>query len=357
MSAGMAVLAPLFAFLGRFVGKVLNTIFGWASVMLFGRVPQSKQLLLTGVSLGSLLWAALLVGVVFPDIGTFLIAFVPAPDWIEEDWIRLAMLAMAVLLPIGIGIAALFLLDAADRPSGMSRVVAVLRGYPYAAVLALVLLTVVVVAPIRKVRSIIKRWEDAHVAVIVQPGGYERLADDVERTLDAAGLGIERARAPVVLEAPSKLLAAVGGESVRRLVPDRLFVLRNRQLEVTLHPSDIAISGTREAVARARAAIASEMPFTAAYLTTSEEGQQIEDVLRAVAEGRAPGGALAAVDDRLARIVIPHEEWEVLYRERLQVEREVGGRGDRPGGGGPDEDADGRGPLAFIGRLVRSLVD
>ena len=79
----MALIAPLIAFLGRFVGKVLTTAFGWASVMLFGRVPASKQLLLAGVSLGSILWLALLVGVVVPDAGTFLIGFVPAPDWIE----------------------------------------------------------------------------------------------------------------------------------------------------------------------------------------------------------------------------------------------------------------------------------
>ena len=227
----MAVLAPLLAFLGRFVGKILNTALGWASSMLFGRVPESKQLLLTGVSLGALLWVALLVGVIVPDAGTMLIGFVPAPDWIDEGWLRLVMLVLAVLLPIGIGIAGLFLADAADRPSGAGRIVAVLRGYPYAAVLALVLATLVVVAPVRRVRSILRRWEDAHVAVVVKPGGYERVATDIERTLDRAGLGISRGRAPMVLELPSKLLAVVGGASVRRLVPDRLFVLRSRQLE------------------------------------------------------------------------------------------------------------------------------
>jgi hypothetical protein len=348
------ILAPLLAFLGRFVGKVLTTAFGWASLMLFGRVPHSKQLLLAGVSLGSILWVALVAGVAVPDVGTFLIGFVPAPAWIDETWMRIAMLIGALLLPILIGVAGLFLLDVTDRPTGTRRLAAVLRGYPYAAVLAVVLITMVVVAPIRKLRTILKRWEDAHIAMVVQPGGYQRVAADIERTLDAAGLQIERARAPVVLEIPSKVLAAVGGESVRRLVPDRLIVLRNRQLEVTLHPSDVVITGGKEAVARARAAIATEMPFTAAYLTTSKEGQKIEDTLRAVAERRAPGGALAEVDSRLARLVIPHEEWEVLYRERLQVEREARGQGSRPGDGEPR--TDGAGLLAALWRVVRALL-
>jgi hypothetical protein len=353
----VALLAPLIAFLGRFVGRVLTTAFGWASIMLFGRVPQSKQMLLAGVSLGSLLWLATLVGIAFPDAGTFLIGFVPAPDFVEEGWIRLAMLVLAVLLPLLIGVAGLFLLDAADRPSGAGLALPILRGYPYAAVLALVLAGMVVVAPIRKLRTLFKRWDDAHVAVVVQPGGYERVARDVELTLDAAGLQIGRSRAPLVLELPSKLLAAVGGESVRRLVPDRLFVLKSRELEVTLHPADIALSGTKPAVARARAAIAAEMPFTAAYLTTSKEGQQVEDVLRAVAEGRAPGGALAEIDRRLTSIVVPHEEWEVLYRERLQVERELRDAAARPADARDGRHDGERHPLGFLIRLVRAIFD
>ena len=347
----MALLAPLFAFAGRFIGKVLNMAFGWASTLLFGRVPQSKQLLLSGISLAALAWVAALIGVGIPDLGTYMLAFVPRPDWVREDWLRLLMLILALSLPLAIGAAGLVLLDPADRPSGLGRVWAVLRGYPYAAVLALVLLTMLVVAPVRKVRSLLKGWTDEHIPVIVQPGGYDRVATDVERALDAAGLEIARGRAPRVLELPSHLLAAVGGSSVRRLVPERLFVLQNPRLEVTLHPSDIAISGKREDVARARAAIATRVTFTAAYMTTAKESQQVEDVLLAIAEGRAPAGAMAAVDDRLSRLTIPHDEWEVLYRQRMQVERDLRER---------QAAAEPRGlelsPLALVGRLLRQLV-
>lgn len=291
--------------------------------MLFGRVPASKQLLLSGISLGAIAWMAVLVGVLIPAVGAFLLALIPLPDWVDEAWIRLAMLALAVLLPLLIGIGGLFLLEPGDRPAGMGRVSAILRGYPYAAVLALVLLTMLIVAPVRKVRAILKRWEDEHMPVVIQPGGYDEVATDLEHALDGAGLDINRGRAPWILELPSRLLAAVGGGSVRRLVPDRLFVLQNRSLEVTLHPADVVMSGRREYVARARAAIATRMTFTAAYMTSAKESQQVEDVLRAIAEHRAPGGAFAAVDERLARLTIPHDEWEVVYRQRLQVERDL----------------------------------
>ena len=58
----MAILAALFAFGSRFVGKILTTALGWASTLLFGRVPASRQYLLLGITFGSVIWIVLLAG-------------------------------------------------------------------------------------------------------------------------------------------------------------------------------------------------------------------------------------------------------------------------------------------------------
>lgn len=323
----MALFAPLLAFIGRQVGRLVQMAFGWATTLLFGRVPQRKQLLLAGVALGSVLWVVTLIGVLLPEVGAWLIAFVPAPDFIAEDWIRVAMLILAIALPLAVGAGGMMLMDPADRPKGVSgKVVQVLRGYPYAAVLSLVILFLLVVAPIFKVRTILKRWEDAHIPIVIKPDGYERVADELEAAVDGAGLDLTRARVPRVLEAPSRLLATVGGASVRRLVPDRIVMLRTRDLEVTIHPSDVAVAGSKESVARARAAVANRLTKTEAYLTASEESQEVEDAIRALRDPADADDALAtldAIDARLARLTVPYEEWEVLYRQRLQVERNL----------------------------------
>jgi hypothetical protein len=328
----MALLAPLIAFIGRQLGRLVQMVFGWATLMLFGRVPQSKQLLLAGVSAGAVLWILVLIGVAVPDAGTFMIAMVPAPDFMEDDWIRVGMLVLAVLLPLLIGIGGLMLMDPADRPEGLGgKVLQVLRGYPYTVVLAFVILFLLVVAPSYKVRTIVKRWEDAHIPIIVKPDGYEQVAAELEQAVDSAGLNLQRARAPRVLEVPSRLLATVGGESVRRLVPDRLVMLKAPSLEVTIHPSDVAVVGAKEAVARARAAIADRLTKTEAYLTIAEEAQEIEDELRRLrgidptdeAARAEAAETLKSIDTRLARLVVPYEEWEVLYRQRLQIERDL----------------------------------
>jgi hypothetical protein len=232
-------------------------------------------------------------------------------------------------------------------------------------VLAFTLILLAAVGVARFVHHLALRWSDAHIPIVVRPGGYDRVLVDLERALDDAGLDVERHPAPTVLALPGRLLGAIAGPGVRSLVPDRLMELRGRGLEVGLYPSDIAIAGDKLSVARARAAIASRLTATAASMTTSAEAQEIEARLERLSAARVAGGTpggdtargasaapaghvgrpidllaeLRAIDEALAVLTVPQDEWEVLYRERLQVERDLLA-GNRPGaafpGGGPD---------------------
>ena len=114
----MAIVASIVGILGRFAGQVLNTTLGWATLLLFGKVPQKKQLILLVMVFGSVAWVALVVGVIFPDFGTILVAAVPRPDFVAESWVRLGMLIGALVLPLVIGIAAVFVTEAGSRPEG-----------------------------------------------------------------------------------------------------------------------------------------------------------------------------------------------------------------------------------------------
>ena len=70
MLRGMALVQALLAMVFKSAGKLLNTAFGWATVLLFGRVPEDRQVYLSGVTVGSVLWLVALLGVAFPGIGT-----------------------------------------------------------------------------------------------------------------------------------------------------------------------------------------------------------------------------------------------------------------------------------------------
>ncbi len=297
----MAILGSLFAVVGRFAGRLLNAVLGWATLLLFGKVAGSKQTILLVVALGSLLWVVTLVGILVPDIGTFMLAFVPVPDFIDENWVRLAMLALALLIPLVIGAAAVYLTEATQRPKGTGLVLGVLRGYPFTFVLAVTIVVLAGVALARKLRSLSKRWEDAHVPVIVKPGAYDQVLGQLRDVLDAADLPVRVRPAPAIVSLPPRLLDAVAGRRLGGLVPDRLMLLVGDELEVLVYPSDVAISGTKIATARARAAISSTLTRAPAYMTTSAEAQRVEDAILEAAGDPADRDP-ASVRGRIARV-------------------------------------------------------
>src|SRR5262245_56032895 len=146
----MALIQALIAALLRQSGRLLNTVFGWATTLLLGRLPEDRQIYLSLTGLGAVLWVIVLLGVAFPRLGTFLLAVVPFSAQLDPGWVRLGMLAAVVLLPLGVGVLSLFLVDPEDRPPGKDRVVAILKGYPYTLGLAVTLLLVLFVAPVAK---------------------------------------------------------------------------------------------------------------------------------------------------------------------------------------------------------------
>lgn len=335
----MAVIATVFGILGRFAGKVLTMSLGWASTLLFGRVPRDRQVFLAAITFGAVIWAVLAVGVVIPDVGAMLLAFMPIPPWVEEDWVRLAMLAGAAVLPALLGIATLFLVAPADRPTGIRGIgLQVIRGYPLTAGLALMLVFLAVIGIVRKVSSLVRRRTDAHIPIVLKPGGYEGLVDDLDAAVSDAGVDVQETDAPAVLVLPGRILASVAGASVRGLLPDRLVQLKGTDVEILIYPSDVAISGTAATVTRVQAAVASRLTTADAWMTMSAEGQRIEDLLADLAEAEAGGdertAMLAEIDHRLTSWKIPYDEWEILFRERLQVERDLL-TGTKPGTASP----------------------
>jgi hypothetical protein len=364
----MAIFAGIGGVLGRFAGKFLTTTLGWASTLLFGRVPQDRQVVLALITFGSIIWVALALGVVLPYVGAFLVAAVPAPGLIAESWLRLAMLVGALVVPAIVGIATIFVVEPAKRPRASAMPAQILRGYPLSVALALTLILLGLVGIARFLHHLAHRWSDSHIAIVIRPGGYERVVADVERALDDAGLEVTPRPAPALLAVPGQMLGTIAGPGIRSLVPDNLIQLVGPGIEVGLYPSDIAISGNKVIVARARAAVASRLLATAAWMTTTAEAQEIEARLERLTASRVPGGTpggragdteaqlaaaaeLRSIDEALAILVVPHDEWEVLYRERLQVERDMLA-GARTGAAFPGAGDDNRAPGVIAGRVT-----
>jgi hypothetical protein len=247
----------------------------------------------------------------------------------------------------------------------------VARGYPLTVLLSVLLVILAGLAILRKAQSLARGRTDAHVPLVIVPGKYDEVASDLDRALEAAGIEVTPTTAPAVMSKPAKWLAAVAGSGASSLVLEKLIRLDGKDIDILIYPMDLLISGKPGLVARARAAMASRLTTSAAHLTVSAEGQAIEDRLAALARPlpETPdiprrvedvvAAEFKAIDEQLATLEIPYEEWEVLYRQRLQVERDLRAgamAGDALVGAETPgvKHVGALGTLAELGRLVRS---
>jgi hypothetical protein len=327
----MAIVQILLAAIARSAGRILNTAVGWATTMIFGRVPEKRQIYVSVMTFGSLVWIAVIVGIAFPSAGTFLLSFVPLPAWIDRKWVRLAMTIAAAVLPALVGGVSLLLRDPDQRPTGSARVRAVLRGYPFTLGLALTLLMMCVLAPVMKLQTLARRWSSQHIPVVVDSEDYDDVLDQVQRVLATGGWRTDRRLASWMVRLPTRVLTLLAGRALDAYVAKQLTTLRAERFEVVLHPSDLVLSGEEGVVVHARSLLAEQLAFGKAHLTWTKDAQALEDHMRTMHRSLAPpaaageagrragalGPALDYVDSRLKDIDVTYEEWEVLFRQRL----------------------------------------
>ena len=319
----MVIFSGLLTGFGRMIGAVATMTVAWATILMFGRIPESRRTLLSFMTLGSLAWLVALGGILIPTIGAFLLAAVPKLPFVEDWWLRLVMLGLAALLPLAIGFASVNFIAPESQPKGRERTSQTIRGYLYTPVYAFTIVFLAAWGLSRKLRSLQTGWESAHIPTIIKPGRYEAVVDDLVAGLREADLPVEQKTASGLFEVPLRLLAWAGGDTVAKRIPDRLVELTRGDLGILVYPSDIALLGPKDLVTPARAAVARRLGTADTYLTAALEAEQIEDRLAELARKSTVTAAdFVPIDESLNAIEAPYDEWETLLRLRLQVERE-----------------------------------
>lgn len=314
--------------------QVVQIAVSWSTVMLFGKVPRTREPHLFVMSVGSICWLVAAVSVAVPPVSAFLLGFLPLPERIDSLIAWYAMLALSIIIPPLVTVAILRALTLDDRPHGLVALAGMLlKGYPFVLCLALILVVMSVVRLVTTLRNHGRRWTERHVPVIIQPGDYPSVLDDIQRVLAQGNMAVRVTEAGWPLSVPTRILTMAGTFAVRGLLTERPMALMSEKVEAVLHLSDLVLWGREHDVNRARALLAEQLAFSRAYLTWSEDANAIEDRLRSIWQDfkDAPDtrvdpavvDRLEAVEKELRTTDLAFEEWEVLMREKLLVERSL----------------------------------
>ena len=339
----MAIIQALLALITRSLGRITSSIFGWAVVALFGRTNSREQTLLSALVGAAAAWPILLLGIAMPKVATFLISFVPLPEWVPDWTVRVVWIGLAAAVPFAVGLTMALRRRGASTGSGPatsvereSAVARLLRGFPVTIGIAAAFIVVFVTVPVLRVMALLRRRVEVHVPLVTDAASYAAVAVEAVRTLTKHGFAVREARPGWWMTVPSRILLYFGGPAFRDHIPQRLAYFRGSRLEVALYPNALLLRGVEQDTAWAHGALVEALTTAPALQTFDPGAQDIERQIhrvwsvyrenpRAHERAAALSRRLREITRDIARLPVAYEEWQVVYRQALQLGRALGG--------------------------------
>jgi hypothetical protein len=302
---------------------------GWATAIYFGHVPGREGRMLSVISLISAGWVILVLGFALPIFtGAALEAAGVIDENFDVEFIHYAgLVAGLILVPPVIAAITVWAGFRDERSIGeWARLVPV--SYPATAMLGASVLQMVVVTPV----LLIQRWREKKKYVQVPFVLRERSDDDavvdiLKRALATIGIeDVTAAEASGPKTWPLRTLGFAVKHLLDAVVRGEPIRIAADGVEIFAYATNISIQGPKETAYRVRAAVERELGFDDAYLTWNEEAQGFEDELLAAHQGadgdvEALRARLDEIQERMDVASLNSEEWNVLFRRRLQVEQ------------------------------------
>lgn len=327
----MALISLLLSFVGKKIGSIIQAIFGWSVTALFGRLPGKKQLAVSIALVVSIAWPIFVVGLFFPAVAGWALAFLPIEKWVGAGVMRIIWGALAFLAPVLVG--GLTHWAAPSTKGGVLR--SLLNGYPLALGFFVAFVVTVVTVPLIKIASFLRGWADTHVYVQARVGRYDAVLRELAEACARAGVVPEITDVPTSMSLSTKALKLFARGMVSPIVAEEVKLVRADGLELYLYPSDLLIRGKAEKVALVRAMLTRTEIDADAYLVASEAGQCLQDELGRLIEvvqrhekkhhdvGAAAGSRLVAIWHEMNEAKLPFEEWVMLESIARRVERRL----------------------------------
>ncbi len=308
---------------------------GWAVGALFGPTTTREALFLSAIVGVAVAWPLLLGGVIAPKLAVQMIAVVPLPERISSQTVRLIWVALALLIPIGVGLAVT--VKAPPATPEKSQLRRILRGFPITVGLAAAFVVMLVSLPIRKIGALLRNEKSADIPLIMNGSAYHEVAAKICEVLNRQGFLLRAAEPDWWVSAPIRLLTWFGGDVLISHLPTHLEHFVSRDLALSLYPSGLVLSGKAERVTWAHGLVAEAVVHTEGLQTTDPKAQALEQRLRPIWKsydfdptggGRRADLAreLEEVTRELRTLQIDWDDWQVIYRQILQLGRAAHGQ-------------------------------
>ncbi|WP_088032886.1 hypothetical protein [Evansella clarkii] len=315
---------PIIRVLLTGLAKLLSKVFSMATLTFFGRVPSKDDSKISFMGLLSLYWIYISLSVIFPDLAEYFIPFLPDDDMI----IRIIALLIWVLIPLVIGYTSTKL---ENRHPDHSRVKQTLMGFPYALVLGLLSMALIIVIPILKMPNYMKRHVQEQFAIMIREGKYEDVLDEIVDILESHDLKAEVKDTEKVARWTFMVLTRVMERIFNNNFDKKMKYIKVKGYDdgatITLHATDLSIVGPKKAVYFLKHVLSEEIEPENLYFTwddpireKEEEIRNIKNRIKEKEETEDDLDRMHAITRELRETPMSNEDWNSVRRQLYKLE-------------------------------------
>ncbi len=257
----------------RFFIKIVITIFGWATSIFFGKLPEKNRIWFYIMMILSFVWVYCMVAKVFPVMLSIFSYYVP-----ERSFTKLIkhLLYIVCLIVIPPSVGALgAMITGVSRTDKKNFALWLLKGYKYTVILGVTMAVMLVCTPVIRIKRILRHIVAEDMPMAVTGNGKIRVMDEIIYSLGISGMKAVKKIPSRFYSVPAKMINGTLKE-LFNYVSDRELYITGENLSIYLNSSDIMIEGRKDTVEKARIAIVRGFVENDIYLTESENSRKIE---------------------------------------------------------------------------------
>jgi hypothetical protein len=190
--------------------------------------------------------------------------------------------------------------------------------------------------PVMRLAALIRKERSASIPAITTARAYHQVAAVAIEVLNRAHFDVHPAKPGWWVLAPTRILGWFGGDAFAAFVPTKMEHFESANLSVSFYPSGVLLRGKPQRTTWAHGLITEALLRTDALQSSDPKAQEIEKEIRRLwktfqtISGRGTDQAAESVQTivrELGELNVEFDDWQVLYRQALQLGRTL--RGER----------------------------
>lgn len=257
----------------RFFIKIVLTIFGWATNIFFGKLPDRSKIWFYLMLVLSFVWIYCLLAKAFPWMFNIFRDYIPERSFTKA--VTKFLYSVCVIgIPPTVGAIGAFITDV-KKEEEAKFVQWLFKGYRYSLMLGCTMAVILVCTPVIRIKRILKHIVADSLSAGVAGKGNIYVMDEIITALKSSNMMAMKRVPSKFYSVPVKMINGIMKE-LFDYVSDRELYVAAENVSIYLNSTDLMIEGRADMVEKAKIAIVRGFVENDIYLTENELSRKME---------------------------------------------------------------------------------